>query len=242
MMDDLALVCEDLTVGYDRHPAVHHLSLRVPKGSLLAIVGPNGAGKSTLLKAVMGQLPPLGGHLTRAPGTVAYLPQLHTLDVDFPMSVFELVAMGLWPRLGVWQRFSGKYLAQVGQVIAQVGLTGFEMRPVGTLSGGQLQRARFARLLLQDADLILLDEPFTAVDARTVEDLIALIIQWHKAGRTVLTVSHDLEQVRRYFPDCLLIAREGLAYGPTEEVLSVENLARARAHSIAIDEHAPLCV
>ena len=233
--------CQDLTLGYDRHPAVHHLNLDIPTGALLAIVGPNGAGKSTFLKALMGELRPLGGSLAKPDCPVAYLPQQHVLDRDFPMNVFELVAMGLWRELGFWRRMKTAHCSRVMSALGKVGLTGFERRPIGALSGGQLQRARFARLLLQDAPLILLDEPFTAIDARTVEDLLVLIQHWHEEGRTILAVSHDLLQVRAHFPQCLLIAREMLAYGETAKVLTEENLARARSQSVMIDEHADLC-
>ncbi len=120
-------------------------------------------------------------------------------------------------------------------------MAGFESRPIGSLSGGQLQRARFARLMLQDAPLILLDEPFAAIDSRTVDDLVELILGWHDEGRTILTVVHDLEQVRRHFPTALLLSREPVAFGPTAEVLTPERLARARRLSEAFDEHAHEC-
>ncbi len=156
----------DLTLGYDRHPAVHHLSGRIPAGALLAVVGPNGGGKSTLLKGMVGELKPIGGKVRGLQGQiVAYVPQQDGIDRSYPVSVFDLVAMGLWDRRGLFGGFGRRDEAAVAAALARVGLSGFERRPVGTLSGGQLQRALFARVTLQDASVILLDEPFSAIDA-----------------------------------------------------------------------------
>lgn len=236
--------CDNLTLGYERHPAVHHLSLSVPRAALMAVVGPNGAGKSTLLRAIAGELAPIGGHLRLATGSraeIAYLPQRGEIDLDFPVSVFDFVAMGLWRELGAFGRLSAAGRTKVAQALAQVGLTGFESRTIGTLSGGQLQRARFARLILQEAELILLDEPFAALDTNTADDLLARVLAWHDEGRTVLVVLHDIGMVRRSFPLCLLLAREPVAFGATAEVLTPQRLAQARLQSEAFDEAAPEC-
>lgn len=234
---------ENVTLGYDRHPAVHHVSAALPAGSLTALVGPNGAGKSTLLKAIAGRMRPATGRILGvAPRRdVALLPQRSQIDCSFPLDVEDVVAMGLWREIGAFGAVRAAHRARVRQALAAVGLTGFEKRSIGALSGGQLQRVLFARLLLQDAALILLDEPFAAVDRRTVEDLLALIEGWHRDGRTVLVVLHDLEVVRRVFPRTLLIARELIAEGRTADVLTRANLARARAASEAFDEAAPVC-
>lgn len=238
-----SLICENLTLGYDRHPAVHHLDCTLPRGSLLAVVGPNGAGKSTLLKAVAGELKPIEGRfrLGVPRQRVAYLPQQTELDSSFPLSVFDMVAMGQWHRIGAFGRLNRALSEEVQSTLERVGLGGLGHRPVGTLSGGQLQRARFARLILQDAELLLLDEPFNAIDARTTEDLVALMRGWHAEQRTIIAVLHDLELVRRLFPHSLLIAREQLGFGPTEEVLTPERLIRARDLAATFDEHAPVC-
>ncbi len=237
-----AIRLANLTLGYDRHPAVHHLSGEIAQGSLTAIVGPNGAGKSTLLKGIAGALSPLDGGLTLSKGKrLAYLPQSADLDRSFPIHVYDLVAMGLWSSAGIFGRIGLGSKGKVEAAIAAVGLTGFERRPIGALSGGQMQRALFARLLLQDADIILLDEPFTAIDARTTADLLALVQRWHGENRTVVAVLHDIETVRRAFPQTLLLARETVAWGETARVLTPENLLKARRMVEAFDSHAPAC-
>jgi zinc/manganese transport system ATP-binding protein len=239
-----AIVFRDLTLGYDRHPAVHHITGTVARGELFAFVGPNGAGKSTLLKGIIGELKPLSGSLDRdgiKKSEIAYLPQQIDIDRSFPISVFDCVAMGLWREIGAWRGLDGKRQAEVAHALATVGLQGLGSRSVGALSGGQFQRVLFARLLLQDAALILLDEPFRAVDAKTVADLIALILRWHGEGRTVLAALHDFEQVRAHFPTTLLLAREVVAWGETRKVLTQANLAKSRQLTEAFDEHAEIC-
>ena len=226
-----ALSLQKLTLGYDWLPAVRDLEADIPQGSLTAIFGPNGAGKSTLLKGMAGTLPPLDGQLafgTLKREEIAYLPQQSDIDRAFPISVLELVAMGLWREIGPFGRLGWERRSRIERAISAVGLTGMEARLIGSLSGGQMQRALFARLLLQDVQLYLLDEPFTAIDARTMADLIEVIRRWHGEGRTVMAVLHDQETVRAHFPDTFLLARELIAYGPTERVLTAENQFRAR--------------
>ena len=226
-----ALVFTDLTLGYDRRPAVHHLSGTVREGDLLALVGPNGAGKSTLLNGIVGRADTLGGKLDR-PGCpvseIAYLPQRAEIDASFPISVHDFVAMGAWRRLGAWRRAGRDEEARIEEALGRVSLLGFEARAIGTLSGGQLQRALFARTIVQDARVLLLDEPFAAVDGRTTDDLLAVISGWHGEGRTVIAALHDLAQVRAIFPTTLLLAREPIAWGPTASVLAPDNWARSR--------------
>jgi zinc/manganese transport system ATP-binding protein len=239
-----AIRFHDLTLGYDRHPAVHHLSGELAPGSLTAIVGPNGSGKSTLLKGIVGALRPLGGRIETgglAASDIAYLPQQSLLDRGFPLETGDLVALGLWRRLGMFRGIRGADLARVETALAAVGLDGFERRPIGSLSGGQLQRALFARVLVQDAPVILLDEPLTAIDARTAADLLALLHRWHGERRTVVAVLHELEQVRAHFPDTLLLAREPIQWGRTQDVLTPANLLRARRHIEARDDAAAPC-
>ncbi|MCC4115445.1 ABC transporter ATP-binding protein [Aromatoleum toluclasticum] len=240
---DAILELDNLTLGYDRHPAIHHLRCRIARGALVAIVGPNGAGKSTLFKALTGELQPLQGHFRVNAGKegIAYLPQQSELDRSFPVSIFDMVSMGLWREIGAFRGLSRSQAERVRTALAAVGLSGFEARQIGTLSGGQLQRARFARMMLQDANLLLLDEPFNAIDARTIEDLVALILHWHAEGRTILAVLHDLTLVRHHFPETLLLARECVGFGPTDEILTPEHLATARRLAGEFDATAPVC-
>jgi zinc/manganese transport system ATP-binding protein len=236
------LSLRDLTLGHDRHPAVHHLSLDIAAGQHVAVVGPNGAGKSTLLLALAGRLAPMGGRLVAPPpDTVGWLSQHTEVDPSFPVTVAEFVMLGRWHRLGPWRRPRDTDRAAVHDALHAVGLDGFAARPIGTLSGGQWQRARFARLIAQDARLILLDEPFAAIDTRTTDELLALMHRWHAEGRTVIAVLHDHEQVRRHFETTLLLARHRAVFGPTREVLTDAHWRDALQLREAFDDHAPLC-
>ena len=241
MLVKAALKLTNLTVSYDRHPAVHHVSAEIPAAEMTAIVGPNGAGKSTLLKALLGLAPRVEGRIECSAKRIAYLPQQAEIDRSFPISVFDTVLLGRWSRFGGFGGAQSADIHDAQHAIEAVGLAGFEQRPIDTLSVGQFQRVLFARLLLQDADLVLLDEPFAAIDSKTVADLMRLMRRWREEKRTVVCVLHDLDQVRRDFPSSLLMARELVASGPTETVLSPENLLRARAMAEAWDEHAGTC-
>src|SRR4249920_3303961 len=234
----------DVTLGYDRHPAVHHLSGEVASGALLAVVGPNGAGKSTLFRGLAGSLKPLSGSIDLGGldiRDIAYLPQSVDIDRSFPISVFDFVGTGLWRRTGFFGGMGRDARDRIAQALAAVGLSGFENRTIGTLSGGQMQRMLFARVLLQDARLIVLDEPFNAIDAKTSADLLALVRRWHGEGRTVLAALHDMELVRNHFPETLLLARGPVAWGATADVLTAENLLVARRMCEAFDDSAAAC-
>jgi zinc/manganese transport system ATP-binding protein len=234
----------DVTLGYDRHPAVHHLNGEVAHGALLAVIGPNGAGKSTLFRGLAGILKPLAGSIALGGldnRDIAYLPQTADIDRSFPISVFDFVGTGLWRATGFFGGMGRPAQDKVAQALAAVGLNGFENRPIGTLSGGQMQRMLFARVLLQDARLIVLDEPFNAIDAKTSADLLALVQRWHGEGRTVLAALHDMDLVRNHFPETLLLAREPVAWGLTAQVLTAENLAEARRMCEAFDDSAAAC-
>jgi zinc/manganese transport system ATP-binding protein len=246
MMQGPELRIEHLTATYRRHPAVHHLSARFAPGSLTAIVGPNGAGKTTLLRSIAGLHKPDEGRISATdadgrPARLALLPQQAGMDRAFPILCRDVVLQGMWSRLGAFRAASSEDKARAEAALEAVGLGGFGGRPVGAMSAGQFQRLLFARLLVQDAELILLDEPFNAVDARTAADLLAMVKRWHGEGRTVVAVLHDLDLVREEFPDCLLLAREKVAFGPTAEVLSAANRLKARMMAEAWDEAAPAC-
>ena len=241
---DAALRFQDLTLGYGTHPAVHHLNGTVRRGALTALVGPNGGGKSTLLKGIVGALKPLSGNISISvanPRDIAYLPQQAEVDRSFPITVRDLVSLGLWRRIGAFSSVGRSERATVEAALSAVGLAGFEGRTIDALSGGQLQRVLFARVLVQDSPLILLDEPFAAVDRKTTLDLIGLLVRWQGEGRTIIAVMHDLDLVRETFPEAILIAREPVAWGATREVLSAANMLKARAMSEAWDDHAAWC-
>jgi zinc/manganese transport system ATP-binding protein len=235
----------DVTLGYDRHPAVHHLNGEVASGALVAVVGPNGAGKSTLFRGLVGILKPLAGTIERGGldlRDIAYLPQTADIDRSFPISVFDFVGTGLWRSTGFFGGIGRSARDKIARALGAVGLNGFENRGIGTLSGGQMQRLLFARVLLQDARVIVLDEPFNAIDAKTSADLLALVRRWHTEGRTVLAALHDMDLVRANFPETLLLARGKVAWGATAEVLTAENLQEARRMCEAFDDGAAACV
>lgn len=239
-----AITFQDLTLGYDLRPAVHHLHGEVGEGDHLALVGPNGAGKSTLLKGIVGQASVLDGSFSLQAGEVrdiAYLPQRAEIDATFPITVGDFVSMGSWRRKGWWGRIDTAETGRVRRAIEAVALRGFEGRPIGTLSGGQLQRALFARTIVQDARLILLDEPFAAVDERTTADLLDVVARWRTEGRTVIAALHDLGQVRRAFAKTLILAREPIAWGETSAVLTAANLERSRRLVEAWSERSEVC-
>jgi zinc/manganese transport system ATP-binding protein len=234
----------NLTLAYERHPAIHHLSTTIEPGSLTAVIGPNGSGKSSLMKAIMGQLLPVEGKLLRhdfEASDVAWLPQQATIDRDFPICVQDFLLSGLWREIGVFSAPVQDKRERLLRALEQVGLSGFGKRAIGSLSGGQLQRVLFARLLLQDRKVLLLDEPFNAIDERTSCELLELIKNWHGEARTILVVTHDIDQARTHFPQTLLLARELLAHGPTIDVLKPANLLAARRMCEAFDDQANLC-
>lgn len=238
------IALHNLTLAYRGHPAVHHLSGEFAAGSLTAVVGPNGAGKTSLLAAIMGGLQPTEGEVHLAAdlrGRIAWLPQQAAIDRSFPIRVFDLVALGHWNSVGSLRALNSEQSEQVQHALQSVGLGGFERRNIGELSAGQFQRVLFARVLLQDAPVILLDEPFNAIDARTTADLLAVVARWHVEARTVIAVLHDLEQVREHFDRTLLLARRCVAWGPTAEVLQAANLFRARQMAESWDDEAPVC-
>ena len=242
-MNTPVMTLANLTVAYDRHPAVHHVSGTLKRGSLTAIAGPNGAGKSTLLKAMIGELPASEGRIEHGlkRAEIGYLPQAAEINRRFPINVLDTVLMGDWHQSGAFGRISRETLGKAREALQAVGLDGFERRAIGSLSAGQFQRVLFARLLLQDARLILLDEPFTAIDARTTRDLLGIISDWHHEGRTVVAVLHDFDQVRTHFPQTLLIARDLIGWGATRDVMTPDNLARARAMAERFDDTAEVC-
>lgn len=216
-----------LEVGYERRAVAMPLSGTITAGSLTAVIGANGAGKSTFLKTLAGLQPPIAGSIefTGLAGNknkrpmLAYLPQQAELDREFPISVFDLVAMGCWPQSGLFGGISRESERQVNEALATVGMTEMRHSAVGELSGGQLQRTLFARLLIQQAPLIMLDEPFTGIDSQTTELLLKVIRQWHEQGKTVIAVLHDIAMVARHFPQVLFLSQQQNIWGSADRVL-----------------------
>ena len=226
------ITLENLTLGYEGRVVVQALDGVIAPGELLALCGPNGGGKSTILKAIAGLLRPHSGRVRiegGSAGEIAYLPQGADIDLSFPIRVGEFVSLGALRRRGLFAGVDAKERARVASALEAVGLSGLERRPLGALSGGQLQRALFARLIVEDRDVILLDEPFGAIDRATTEDLLALVKRWHEQGRTVIAALHEFDLVRRAFPLTLLVAGRPIFFGETRQALAEETLAAAEA-------------
>jgi zinc/manganese transport system ATP-binding protein len=220
MEADGRVLLRDVTVRYGRHVALEAVSGEFDSGSLTAVVGANGAGKSTLLAAIAGAVRLAGGVVKCATRRrLAYLPQLAAIDRDYPLTVSELITLGGWREFGAFRSPGTALRARAAAAAETVGLAGRLGRPIGEISVGELQRALFARLILQDAAVILLDEPFAAVDAQTTSVLLDQVARWHREGRTVIAVLHDLDLVQRHFPSTLVLARRCLAWGRTAAAL-----------------------
>ncbi len=227
----------NLTLGYERHPVIHHLDAQVYAGQMMAIVGANGTGKSTLLKAIMGQLKPLEGDVLY-PGihqkSIAYLPQVAHLDQSFPITVQEMVSAGMWLHSGAFGSLRTLFARNtVKNALQKVGLQGLEKRTLNALSGGQLQRVLFARMLLQNAELILLDEPFTGIDHTTTQHLLALLHELNQQGKTILAVLHDPALVQAHFPHTLLLTRQQAVLGPSQRVITEHYMAQSPLSSLS---------
>jgi zinc/manganese transport system ATP-binding protein len=217
---DGRVLLRNVTVRYGRRIALEAVSGEFASGSLTAVVGANGAGKSTLLAAIAGAVRLTGG-VVECPARqrLAYLPQLAAIDRDYPLTVSELIMLGGWREFGAFRSPGTALQARAATAAETVGLTGRLRLPIGELSVGELQRALFARLILQDAPVILLDEPFAAVDAQSMSVLVDQVTRWHQEGRTVIAVLHDLDLVRARFPSTLVLARRCTAWGTTEAAL-----------------------
>ncbi|MGI9481027.1 MAG: metal ABC transporter ATP-binding protein [Hyphomicrobiales bacterium] len=225
------LVIRELTVSYGDKPAIFSIDAIIPEGSMVAVIGPNGAGKSTLLKGVLEIVPRLSGNVTVFGQTlsevrkkVAYVPQRASVDWDFPTRVIDVILMGMYRQLGLLGFVKNEHRKRALDCLEQVGMADFATRQIGQLSGGQQQRVFLARALAQDADLILLDEPFAGVDAATERAIIDVLKSIKDAGRTVVCVHHDLTTVTSYFDRVLLINVRKIAEGPVATTFTGENL------------------
>jgi zinc/manganese transport system ATP-binding protein len=223
METDGRVLLRDVTVRYGRHVALEGVSGEFVSRSLTAVVGANGAGKSTLLAAIAGAVPLAGGvvsSVARQRQQMAYLPQVAAISRDFPLTVSELITLGGWREFGAFRSPGPAQRARAAAAAETVGLAARLGRPVGEISVGELQRALFARLILQDAAVILLDEPFAAIDAQTMSVLLDQVTRWHLEGRTVIAVLHDLDLVRARFPMTMVLARRCVVWDATEVALA----------------------
>ena len=227
------LSIHDLTVAYHRKPVLWDVDLEVPAGKLIGIVGPNGAGKSTLIKAVLDLLPRASGRVTifgksykESRSRVGYVPQRESVDWDFPVSALDVVAMGRYGKIGWFRPVTRSHKDAAMDALDRVGIANLAHRQISQLSGGQQQRAFLARALVQDADLYLMDEPFAAVDAATETAIVGLLQDLRTSGKTCLVVHHDLQTVREYFDEVILMNMRVVAHGPTETTFTEENLRK----------------
>jgi len=225
------LSIHDMTVAYHRRPVLWDVDYMAPAGKLVAIVGPNGAGKSTLIKAALELIPKVSGDVRvfgrpyrEQRSRVAYVPQRTSVDWDFPVSALDVVATGLYRRIGWFRPVTRSWRAKARAALDRVGLADYASRQISQLSGGQQQRVFLARALVQEADLYLMDEPFAGVDAATERAIVDLLRELRSAGQTALVVHHDLPTVTEYFDEVLLLNMRVVAAGPVATVFTDEHL------------------
>ena len=231
----------DLTVSYHKKPVLWDIDLFLPQSNVIGIIGPNGAGKSTLLKAMMGLVPPDSGYikffdktLDEVRKSVSYVPQKDSVDWDFPASVLDVVLMGRYARLGLFQRPKKEDKEKAMACLCKVGLEPLAQRQIAQLSGGQQQRLFLARALAQEAELYLMDEPFVGVDAATEKVIVNLLKEMARGGKTIVVVHHDLQSALNYFDWCVLLNMRAVASGPTQEVLTPALLQEAYGGKLTV--------
>jgi manganese/iron transport system ATP-binding protein len=234
MLEPARLDIENVSITYDGAPVLRDLTFQVPHGAQVAVVGPNGAGKSTLFKALVGLLPLREGRILvhgRSLGShqdcVAYVPQRGEVDWRFPVTVEDVVMMGRFARQGYLGRANKADHAAVAAALEHMGIGNLAGRPIGDLSGGQQQRVFLARALAQEPHILLMDEPFTGVDATTQEAVLRLLDDLHGEGLTVLVSTHDLTLAAQRFDLVLLLNRQLVAYGTPAAVFTPENVRQA---------------
>lgn len=229
----------DLTVAYHDRVVVEHASLHIPSGQVMAILGPNGAGKSTIIKAALDLVPPLGGTvkffgkpLDKVRHRVGYMPQSAEIDWDFPTTVADVVAMGTYGKLG-WLRRPGPKQAQaVRHAMETVGIADLANRQISQLSGGQKQRTFMARILAQDPELYIMDEPFAGVDAASEKAIMSAMAKLKEDGKTIILVHHDLATVKQFCTWVTMMNRgKIISCGPLEEAFTSSQVHRAYGFS-----------
>ena len=219
-----AIEIKNLTVAYGENIALEDFNLNVEIGSLMALVGPNGAGKSTLIKTVLKFLKQITGEIKINGKNLAYVPQRNSVDWDFPTTLFDVVEMGCYGRVGLFKRVNKEEKVKVLKAIEQVGMLDFKDRQISELSGGQQQRTFIARALVQEADIYLMDEPFQGVDSTTEKSIVDILKKLKSDGKTLLVVHHDLQTVPTYFESVTFINKTVIATGKVKEVFTQENI------------------
>lgn len=225
------LEIHDMTVAYNRKPALYGIDLTIPEGKLIGIVGPNGAGKSTLVKAVMGLLPLSSGWVkvfgrtyTENKMRVGYVPQCESVDWDFPVNVMDVVLMGRYGTCGLFKRPDKADREIARECLDKVKMLPYAKRQISNLSGGQQQRVFLARALAQESDMYLMDEPFAGVDAATESAIVVLLQELRSKGKTLIVVHHDLSSAKDYFDMLILLNMRIVAFGPTREIFTYDLL------------------
>lgn len=203
-------------------PVLKNVNFEVPKGKMVGVIGPNGAGKSTLIKAMLGLVKSTGD--VSIDGRLAYMKQGSDYDLSFPILVSEVVMLGIYPSLGLFKRPKRRHRLLVEEALKRVGMEDFKNRQISELSGGQWQRVLFARILVQDADVILLDEPFTGIDVDSEVRIIEILKQQRAMGKSIFIVHHDLDSAANYFDELILLNKSVIAYGAPSKVLTDEIL------------------
>ena len=222
-----AIEIRNLTVAYGENIALENFNLDIETGSLMALVGPNGAGKSTLIKTILKFLKQITGEIKINGKTLAYVPQRNSVDWDFPTTLFDVVEMGCYGRVGLFKRVNKEEKQKVLKAIEQVGMLDFKDRQISELSGGQQQRAFIARALVQEADIYLMDEPFQGVDSTTEKSIVDILKKLKSEGKTLIVVHHDLQTVPTYFETVTFINKSVIASGKVKEVFTQENIDMA---------------
>ena len=242
---DTPLAVHDMTVAYRRKPVLWDVDYDAPAGKLIGLIGPNGAGKSTLLKAILDLTPKASGRVMifgkpyrEQRHLVGYVPQRESVDWDFPVNALDVVCMGRYGQIGWFRRVSSEHRDAARAALDQVGMADYAKRQISRLSGGQQQRVFLARALAQDALLYLMDEPFASVDAATEQAIMTVLRCLRDAGKTVLVVHHDLETVREYFEEVVLLNMRVVARGPTDSVFTPENLRKTYGGRLTLLEEA----
>lgn len=240
-MSQTALEVHNMTVTYDRRPVLWDIDFSLPEGQLVGIVGPNGSGKTTLLKSIMGLVEPSSGYvrlfdrpLDEVRSRISYVPQRESVDWDFPVSVRQVVRMGRYRRGNIFSRLNAEDKRKADEALEKVGMSSFANRQISQLSGGQQQRVFIARSLAQEADLYLMDEPFSGVDAASEDAILALLRTMKEAGKTVVIVHHDLQTARDFFDWMVLLNTRLVGVGPIDEVFTADYLREAYGGQLTI--------